>query len=167
MIKPNKYTNIDLSVINIGGVILKSLASCPIQKYNELEDAVVSSYGSSAKVVFLNAFATWCGPCRYEMPDIEALYEKYKESSDVVILGVAFPSQSNEGNASYIRSFLSDGGYTYPVLMDPKGILSSVFSIRAFPTTVVFGKDGEVVSYVPGALSGEYMEKLITDALEK
>lgn len=123
-----------------------------------------SLYG---KVVFLNAFATWCGPCRYEMPDIEALYEKYKESSDVVILGVAFPSQSNEGNASYIRSFLSDGGYTYPVLMDPKGILSSVFSIRAFPTTVVFGKDGEVVSYVPGALSGEYMEKLITDALEK
>ena len=122
-----------------------------------------SLYG---KVVFLNAFATWCGPCRYEMPDIEALYEKYKDSSDVVILGVAFPSQSNEGNASYIRSFLSDGGYTYPVLMDPKGILSSVFSIRAFPTTVVFGKDGEVVSYVTGALSGEYMEKLITDALE-
>ena len=123
-----------------------------------------SLYG---KVVFLNAFATWCGPCRYEMPDIEALYEKYKESSEVVILGVAFPSQSNEGNASYIRSFLTDGGYTYTVLMDPKGILSSVFSIRAFPTTVVFGKDGEVVSYVPGALSGEYMEKLITDALEK
>lgn len=123
-----------------------------------------SLYG---KVVFLNAFATWCGPCRYEMPDIEALYEKYKESSEVVILGVAFPSRSDEGNASYIRSFLSDGGYTYPVLMDPKGILSSVFSIRAFPTTVVFGKDGEVVSYVPGALSGEYMEKLITDALEK
>lgn len=122
-----------------------------------------SLYG---KVVFLNAFATWCGPCRYEMPDIEALYEKYKDSSEVVILGVAFPSQSNEGNASYIRSFLSDGGYTYPVLMDPKGILSSVFFIRAFPTTVVFGKDGEVVSYVPGALSGEYMEKLITDALE-
>ena len=101
------------------------------------------------------------------MPDIEALYEKYKDSSDVVILGVAFPSQSIEGNASYIRSFLSDGGYTYPVLMDPKGILSSVFSIRAFPTTVVFGRNGEVVSYVPGALSGEYMEKLITDALEK
>ena len=123
-----------------------------------------SLYG---KVVFLNAFATWCGPCRYEMPDIEALYEKYKESSEVVILGVAFPSQSNEGNASYIRAFLNDGGYTYPVLMDPKGILSSVFSIRAFPTTIVFGKDGEVVSYVPGALSGEYMEKLITDALEK
>lgn len=123
-----------------------------------------SLYG---KVVFLNAFATWCGPCRYEMPDIEALYEKYKESSEVVILGVAFPSRNDEGNASYIRSFLSDGGYTYPVLMDPKGILSSVFSIRAFPTTVVFGKDGEVVSYVPGALSGEYMEKLITDALAR
>lgn len=57
MIKPNKYTNIDLSVVNIGGVILKSLSSCPVQKYDELEDAVVSAYGSSAKVVFLNALS--------------------------------------------------------------------------------------------------------------
>ncbi len=57
MIKPNKYTNIDLSVVNIGGIILKSLAACPVQKYSELEDAVISSYGISAKVVFLNALS--------------------------------------------------------------------------------------------------------------
>jgi len=57
MIKPNKYTNIDLSVVNIGGVILKSLSSCPVQKYTELEDAVVSVYGSSARVVFLNSLS--------------------------------------------------------------------------------------------------------------
>ena len=74
MIKPNKYTNIDLSVINIGGVILKPLASCPIQKYNELEDAVVSSYGSSAKVVFLNAlsFLYLLGKINYQ-PSADAI----------------------------------------------------------------------------------------------
>ena len=74
MIKPNKDTNIDLSVINIGGVILKSLASCPIQKYNELEDAVVSSYGSSAKVVFLNAlsFLYLLGKINYQ-PSADAI----------------------------------------------------------------------------------------------
>ena len=74
MIKPNKYTNIDLSVINIGGVILKSLASCPVQKYSELEDAVVSSYGSSAKVVFLNAlsFLYLLGKINYQ-PSADAI----------------------------------------------------------------------------------------------
>ena len=74
MIKPNKYTNIDLSVINIGGVILKALASCPVQKYSELEDAVVSSYGSSAKVVFLNAlsFLYLLGKINYQ-PSADAI----------------------------------------------------------------------------------------------
>lgn len=49
--------NLDLSVINIGGMILKSLSTCPIQKYDELEDYVVSLYGDSAKEVFLNSLS--------------------------------------------------------------------------------------------------------------
>ncbi len=57
MIKPNKYTNIDLCVVNIGGVILKSLYSCPIQTYEELENLVANTYGESAKVVFINALS--------------------------------------------------------------------------------------------------------------
>lgn len=57
MIKPSKYMNLDLSVINIGGMILKSLSTCPIQKYDELEDYVVSLYGDSAKEVFLNSLS--------------------------------------------------------------------------------------------------------------
>lgn len=55
MIKPNKYTNLDLSVLNVGGVILKSLCSCSVQKYEELENHVISLLGDSSKAVFVNS----------------------------------------------------------------------------------------------------------------
>lgn len=57
MIKPNKYMNIDLSVLNIGGLILKSLSSCPIQNYDELQNTVLVNLGEAAKPVFLNALS--------------------------------------------------------------------------------------------------------------
>ena len=76
----------------------------------------LSSY--KGKVIFLNIWATWCGPCRSEMGEIEALYNKYKGNEDVVILSVAFPNQSGEGNTTYIKSYMKDNGYTYPVLFD-------------------------------------------------
>ena len=57
MIRPNKYMNLDLSVINIGGVILKSLSRCPVQKYDELLNMVVYMQGNAAKSVFLNSLS--------------------------------------------------------------------------------------------------------------
>lgn len=57
MIKPNKYTNIDLSVLNVGGTILKSLSSCSVQKYEDLENHVVARLGEPAKAVFINALS--------------------------------------------------------------------------------------------------------------
>jgi hypothetical protein len=55
MITPNKYMNLELSVINTGGIILKSLSHCPIQKFDELENTVISVLGNSAKRIFVNA----------------------------------------------------------------------------------------------------------------
>lgn len=57
MIKPNKYTNLDLSVLNVGGMILKSLSTCSVQKYGDLENHVVAGLGEPAKAVFVNALS--------------------------------------------------------------------------------------------------------------
>lgn len=57
MIKPNKYTNLDLSVLNVGGMILKSLSSCSVQKYEDLENHVVAGLGEPAKAVFVSALS--------------------------------------------------------------------------------------------------------------
>ena len=123
----------------------------------------LSSY--KGKVIFLNAWATWCGPCKSEMPEIEELYNKYKDSEDVVILSVAFPQKNGEGNIAYIKSFMKENGYTYPVLFDTTSKLSSSLGISAFPTTFFFNKKGNIYGYIPGAMSLEKMEMAIEQTL--
>ncbi|MDO4332791.1 MAG: cytochrome c biogenesis protein/redoxin [Eubacteriales bacterium] len=119
------------------------------------------------KTVFLNFWATWCPPCRSEMPQIQALYEKYGENEgDLIVLGVASPDYGNEGSATEIAAFLSENGYTFPVVMDDLGLYSSQYGIRAYPTTFMIDKDGNVYGYVEGALTGEIMESIVQQTME-
>lgn len=119
------------------------------------------------KTVFLNFWATWCPPCRSEMPEIQALYEKYGENEgELVVLGVASPDYGNEGSATEIAAFLSENGYTFPVVMDDMGLYSSQYSIRAYPTTFMIDKDGNVYGYVEGALTGDIMESIVQQTME-
>ena len=123
----------------------------------------LSSY--KGKVIFLNCWATWCSPCRSELGEIEELYNKYKDSDDVVILTSTFPNQSGEGNASSIKEFMNKNGYTFPVLFDNSGKILSTLGIYAFPTTYLFDKKGNVYGYIPGAMNIETMERVISEAL--
>lgn len=119
------------------------------------------------KTVFLNFWATWCPPCRSEMPEIQALYEKYGENEgELIVLGVAAPNYGSEGSITDIAAFLSENGYTFPVVMDDLGLYSSQYGIRAYPTTFMIGKDGNVYGYVEGALTGEIMESIVQQTME-
>lgn len=121
------------------------------------------------KIVFLNFWATWCGPCRSEMPDIQKLYEEFGENTgDVIILGVANPKdskniipQNQEGTVSDIKQFLDENGYTYPTLMDLTGSTFYNYGIQSFPTTFMITEDSKVFGYVSGALSKDMMLEII------
>ena len=117
------------------------------------------------KTVFLNFWATWCPPCRGEMPHIEDLYKEYNKNQDeVVILGVASPNLGNEGSEEDIKAFLNQNKYNFPVVMDKDGALAYQYGISAFPTTFIIDKDGYVTQYVPGAMDKETMKSLIEGA---
>lgn len=121
------------------------------------------------KVIFLNFWATWCGPCRNEMPDIQKLYEEYSEKGDkteVVILGVAGPEIGQEGTEKEIASFMEANGYTYPVLMDKSGDMFSGYGISAFPTTFMIDRTGKIYGYVPGQMTEDIMRSIIDQTLE-
>lgn len=119
------------------------------------------------KVIFLNFWATWCPPCRSEMPDIQALYEEHGENEgEVVVLGVAGPGMGQEGSAEQIADFLQKGGYTYPTVMDNDGDLFGQYGISAFPTTFMISPNGEVFGYVPGALTREIMDDIVRQTLD-
>lgn len=120
------------------------------------------------KTVFLNFWATWCGPCRSEMPDIQKLYETYETEGDnaVIILGVAAPGLGQEKDEAGIKAFLDENGYTYPTLMDTTGDLFSEYGISSFPTTFMIDREGNVFGYVSGALNEDMMKNIIEQTLE-
>lgn len=119
------------------------------------------------KTVFLNFWATWCGPCKMEMPDIQALYEAHgSNSGDIIILAAAQPNVGQEGSAAEIAAFLEENGYTYPVVMDTSGQAFAQYGIRAFPTTFMIAADGTVFGYVEGAISREIMDSIIQQTLD-
>jgi cytochrome c-type biogenesis protein len=135
-----------------------------VDQYGETH--LLSDY--KGKVVFLNFWATWCPPCREEMPHIEELYKEYnKNKDDIVILGVAIPNIGREGSTEDIKKFLHNEGYTFPVVFDEDARLLNEYFINAFPTTFIIGKEGNVINYIPGAMDKETMKAVISEAVEK
>ncbi|MBC5997845.1 cytochrome C biogenesis protein CcsB [Romboutsia ilealis] len=139
------------------------------EKIEALEFTLYDQYGNEhklsdykGKTVFLNFWATWCPPCKAEMPYIEELYKEYsKNKDDVVILGLASPNLGREGDHGYIEKFLNEENYTFPVLFDEGGNLVYQYGINAFPSTFIIDKDGYIIQYVPGAMDKETMKNLI------
>ena len=123
------------------------------------------------KAVFLNFFATWCGPCQRETPDIEALYaERGRNEGDLVVLGVANPKtdehpRNSDVSEPEVRAFIDEEGITYPVLMDTTGQLFAAYGVSAFPTTFMIDADGNVFGYVSGMLTADMMESIVEQTL--
>jgi cytochrome c-type biogenesis protein len=119
------------------------------------------------KTVFLNFWATWCPPCRSEMPEIQNLYEIYgKNEGDLVVLGVAAPGYGGEGSVDDIIGFLDENGYSFPVVMDKTGEVFYTYGIRAYPTTFMIDSNGNVYGYVQGAITGYIMESIVQQTME-
>jgi thiol-disulfide isomerase/thioredoxin len=97
------------------------------------------------KVVFLNFWATWCGPCKEEMPSMEALYKQFKDK-DFVFLTV---SVDYEG-LNPVKAFIDKNQYTFPVLLDPKSDTLDLFAVTRIPTTFIIDKEGRMIGRAIG-----------------
>lgn len=105
------------------------------------------------KVVLLNFWATWCGPCVGEMPAFEKLYSEYGEK--IAILAVDCAEDKDT-----VKQFVSDNGYTFPVAYDTEGSISEKYPTSGIPYTLVIGKDGKVKKTFLGAddADAQYIE---------
>ena len=137
--------------------------------------ALTDQYGEThrledykGKTIFLNFWATWCPPCKAEMPDIQEIYETYDTEGEdaLVVLGVATPSMGQEGTEEEIRTFLEENRYTYPVLMDTEGELFGAYGVYSLPTTFMIDREGNVFGYVSGMLTKDMMESIIKQTME-
>lgn len=91
------------------------------------------------KVVLVNFWATWCPPCRKEMPDLEALYEKFA-AQGLVILGIS------DEEAGKVEPFIRERKVTFPVLLDPKRKVNEMFVVDGIPKTFIYDREGKLVA---------------------
>lgn len=122
------------------------------------------------KKVYINMWASWCGPCMREIPELEKVYQKYKNNKDFVFLSMTSPNDAEFKNQSpqdkskdVILKKAKDLGATYPVLFDVNDRFIINYGIRSFPTHILINSDGTFETRIAGAVT----EESLTKELEK
>ncbi|MBI2857346.1 MAG: TlpA family protein disulfide reductase [Chloroflexi bacterium] len=125
----------------------------------DLKGNVVRLSEMKGKVVFINFWASWCGPCRQEMPELEKIYQKYKDRG-VVFLGVDIKE-----SPALVRQFVQRGGYNWTFLLDASGAVTSRYGISAIPTSFFVDRDGVIREIYLGAMNKDRMESRLLPLL--
>ncbi len=112
----------------------------------DLSGAPVRLSDHEGKVILLNFWATWCPPCRAEMPSMETLYQAYRNQG-LVILAIS----SDRAGRSVVESFVQDRGVTFPILLDPDGEVFAQYGVRGLPTSYLLDRRQRVFSADIGA----------------
>ncbi len=116
----------------------------------------VSLSSLRGKPVVLNFWASWCGPCKSEMPDFEAAYQKY--GADVQFIMVNLTDGKNETVESAIEC-IDSLGYNFPIYFDTESEAVAAYGISAIPATFFINAEGQLVTYATGAIGSELIEK--------
>jgi peroxiredoxin len=113
-----------------------------------LEGEEHSFTGHLGEVVLVNVWATWCGPCRVEMPPIKALYDRYKDDGFTVL---AVSIDAGPGYRGKVESFIEEYDLDFPILLDPEGRITRMLRTAGVPETFVLDREGRIVKRHIGA----------------
>ena len=108
------------------------------------------------KPIIVNFWASWCGPCKMEMPDFDAAYNTYKD--DIVFLMVNMTDGSRE-TVEVASQFIADSGYTFPVYYDTQYSAAITYSVASLPTSYFLNSQGELVAHAKGAIDAETLQR--------
>lgn len=110
------------------------------------------------KKVVLNFWATWCPPCRDEMPQMQRFYSQYKDQN-VVILSV--DATHTEASKYPVQAFIDHWGVTFPVVLDTAGDVGKTYQVAAYPATYILDEQGVVRKKHPGAMDQKMLERAV------
>jgi len=118
----------------------------------------LSSY--RGKVTLINIWASWCPPCRAEMPAIEHVFQAYQEKG-LVVFAINSTVQDTLANA---RTFVTENNLSFPILLDDTGLVTRLYRVQSLPTTIFVGSDGIIRDVIVG---GPMAEALLFSRIDK
>ena len=128
-------------------------------KLTDIHGKTVRLSDFAGKAVLINAWATWCPPCKAEMPDLNAYYQAHQDEGFVILAVNAGDS------ASQAAAFASQKGLAFPVLLDPNTRFLTSLGVRSFPTSILVGSDGVVKTIHVGMFTPQSLDAEITPYL--
>ncbi|TFH37957.1 MAG: TlpA family protein disulfide reductase [Anaerolineales bacterium] len=115
------------------------------------------------QVVVLNLWASWCPPCRAEMPALQSLYDEYRDQG-LVVLAV---NMTYQDSAAAAAAFAAEFGLTFPILLDRTGLVGNLYRMRALPTTFFIDREGVIQEVIVGGPMSELtLQAMIAELLE-
>ena len=113
----------------------------------KLEGGTTSLADHKGKLVLLHFWATWCMPCRVEMPGLESVWQRYK-GEGLVILAASV----DEGSKGRIEKYKQIFELSFPILLDPDSKVNDLYKVSNMPTSILIDAEGEIISYVSGTV---------------
>ncbi|MED1598213.1 MULTISPECIES: peroxiredoxin family protein [Bacillus] len=131
----------------------------PDFELSKLDGTKVKLSDFKGKKVILNFWATWCGPCQQEMPDMEAFYKKNKD--DVEILAVNYTVSERANGEEKVKKFAEEKGLTFPILLDKDINVTTMYKVITIPTSYFVDTKGVIQDKFIGPMTQKEMEKRI------
>ena len=132
----------------------------PDFSWQDANGKIVHLSDLKGKVVLIDFWATWCGPCRMTIPHVEAIYNKFKDKG-VVVIGV---NLDNQASRQKVEQFIKEKGITYLVIGDPNGAVASQYGATSIPRFFFIDKHGRIAKMVVGY--DPNMEQVFTQEIE-
>lgn len=133
--------------------------SAPDFELTKLDGTNVKLSDLKGKKVILNFWATWCGPCQQEMPDMEAFYKEHKEN--VEILAVNYTPSEKGGGEEKVSNFAKEKGITFPILLDKNIDVTTAYKVITIPTSYFIDTKGVIQDKFIGPMTQKEMEKRV------
>jgi thiol-disulfide isomerase/thioredoxin len=133
-----ELTELEARLGNLGFQIPKEELQAIDFTLQDLAGRETSLSAFRGKVVFLNFWATWCGPCTAEIPSMEQLYTELKDQGFTIV------AVNSQESAEQVSAFVQEAGMSFPVLLDSAGKAGATYTVRAIPTTYIIDPQGSI-----------------------
>jgi thiol-disulfide isomerase/thioredoxin len=134
-----------------------------LQENGKATDKTVNLASYKGKVLFLHFWATWCPPCKKELPHMEALAKKLAAQGDNAKMKFLAVCISDSQKA--LTSFMQKNGYTFPSALDEPGKVAMAYGIQGVPTSILISPDGKILKIQVGMMSEKILEEFVADYL--